>query len=168
MKDIENILLKLYELNERYHDTKEKMAWLGSSLYFAFSLAILRILFIKGMQNIIKQYSWVPWVIIGFLLAAIYCCACWFINLQYKKKRISVGISNEFMDIVSNNKPENKLKKMIKYTRYINDKWGAYKKDHKKECKNFSYTELPINILMGLFFAFQITLIILIRYKFKC
>ena len=158
-----DMIIKLYELNERYHDTKEKMAWLGSSLYFAFSLAILRILFIDGMQKIIKKY---PGGIVFFVLA-IFGCALWFVIFQYKKKKISVGISNEFMDIVSNNKlsDENKLKKMIKYTRYINDKWRVYKKWHKIGCMKIFFTELPVNILMILFLASQI---FLIWYKSKC
>ncbi len=88
-KVMDDMIIKLYELNEHYHDTKEKMAWLGSALYFTFSLAIMRILFIKEMQNFIKQDQWVPWII-GILLAAICGCALWFVNLHYKKKRISI------------------------------------------------------------------------------
>ena len=73
------------------------------------------------------------------------------------------------MDIVSNNKlPENKLKKMIKYTRYINNKLQKYKKRHKIEYKKIFCTELPIYILMGLFLISQIALIVFIRYKSKC
>ncbi len=164
-KFMDDMIIKLYELNERYHDTKEKMAWLGSSLYFAFSLAILRILFIKGMQKIIEQGQWVPWVI-GILLASICGCAVCFICLQYRKKRISVGISNEFMDIVSNYKlyDESVLKEMLKITKDLNSNWGEYKKNHKKECKKYRYAELPVYILISVFLASQI---ILIWYKSK-
>ena len=158
MKDIENILLKLYELNERYHDTKEKMAWLGSSLYFAFSLAILRILFIKEMQNFIKQD---PWVIIGFLLA-ICVFALLFINFQFKKKRNSVVYTGELEKQLCSlqskgeeySESEDKLLQLFK------------RKDEIFQDK-MEVPDIYIYILMGIFFASQITLIILIRYKFK-
>ena len=162
MKDI---LLKLYELNERYHDTKEKMAWLGSSLYFAFSLAILRILFIEGIQKIINGC---PLIIVGFL-TVICGCALWFINIQYKKKRISVGISNEFMEILPDKTltDENKLEKMIKCINEINDDWRRYKKDYKKKYKKkykkFIFTEIPINLLIFVFLISQILIIIYLK-----
>lgn len=50
MKDI---VLKLYELNEHYHDTKEKMAWLGSSLYVAFSVTIITSFSVKNFIKFI-------------------------------------------------------------------------------------------------------------------
>jgi hypothetical protein len=40
---MEDRLMKIYELNERYHDTKEKRAWLAISFYAAFTLGIIRI-----------------------------------------------------------------------------------------------------------------------------
>ena len=33
---------KHIEMNENYHDKKEEMAWIASSIYFAFSLLMLR------------------------------------------------------------------------------------------------------------------------------
>ena len=160
---MDDMIIKLYELNEHYHDTKEKMAWLGSSLYFTFSLAIMRFLFIQEIQTIIKKY---PWIIVIFVLT-LFGCVLRFVCLQYRKKRISAGISNKFMDIVNNNEltAENKVKRMIKYTRCINDKWRALKNKHKKEWKKYGFAELPVHILMIIFFVSQI---ILLLYKSKC
>ena len=147
MKDI---LLKLYELNERYHDTKEKMAWLGSSLYAAFSLAILRIFFAREMQDFINDYNMLFFV---FLLL-VFICAEWFINFQYKKKRISVRIDEELKDKMSEqvSSNEDQLKQIFTFISNVNTYWRNYKN---KDSRYLS-TEIPINILIAIFFIIQI------------
>ncbi len=158
------MLIKLYELNERYHDTKEKMAWLATSLYAAFSLAILRIFFTEGVKAFIKDQ---PGLIVIILLI-IFCCALRFINFQYKKKRISVGISKGFMEILPNQtlSDENKLEQMLECTKNANDKWREYKKKYKTNNKHknkYISTEWPINILIVLFFILQILIILYLK-----
>lgn len=165
MKDIEDILLKLYELNEHYHDTKDNMAWLGISLYAAFSLAILRIFFTKEIRVFINDC---PVIIIIVFLLVIYFCAFWFINVQYKKKRISVGISTEYMKILSNQKLSDKLKlkHMFKIIKVINYYWCMYKKKHRKKNKHknkYILTEVPINILIVAFLVSQILVILYLK-----
>lgn len=162
---MEDRLMKLYELNEKYHDTKERMAWLGSSLYAAFSLAVLRIFFRKEIQDLINDC---PVIIIIVFLLVIFICAFWFINVQYKKKRISVGISNEYMKILFNQKLSDKLKlkHMLKINIAINEYWRMYKKKQRKKNKHknkYIFTEVPINILIVAFLVSQILIILYLK-----
>jgi len=71
-------LLKLYELNEKYHDTKEKMAWLASSLYAVFSVA-----FFKYAHNV-QLHDLKDSLKIGIIAFSIgtFICVLRFINFQ--------------------------------------------------------------------------------------
>lgn len=39
---MESMLRTLYELNEKYHDTKEHVVWLAATIYLAFSLLVIQ------------------------------------------------------------------------------------------------------------------------------
>ena len=164
--ELKEMLIRLYELNERYHDTKEKMAWLATSLYATFSVAIIRILFIEKTQNFIKNCRCNTILICAFL--SVVCgCAVWFIHLQYRKKRISVAINGEFMEILPEQtlSDENKLTRMLECTREINKCWRNYKKEHKKKskCRNkLTLTEGPVFTLIGIFFVTQILITLIL------
>ena len=162
-KSMNDMIIKLYELNEHYHDTKEKMAWLGSSLYFTFSLAIMRFLFVGKAQTIIKNHSK---EIVVFLLA-IFICALLFVYLQYRKKRISVGITGESEGLMAEpgSFDENHLTQLLKVKSDIHTNFKKYKEKDKKGYRKIFLRELPIYFLMIIFFIFQI---ILLWFKSKC
>ena len=60
---MQETILRLYEFYERYHNTKEKMAWLGISFYAVFTLGIIRIFTIKDLSINL----WLLWVTIGVI-----------------------------------------------------------------------------------------------------
>jgi len=109
---LKEILIKLYELNERYHDTKEKMIWLGSSLYFIFSFTIL--IFIVSNKN----FKWPTHnsIYLIIFLTLIFINALLFIWFQIKKKRASLQYTKQLERELSELKlqDENKLKEIFK------------------------------------------------------
>ena len=128
------MLIKVHELNERYHDTKQKMAWLDTSLYATFSLAIFRILFFDETQKFIVNHAInnIPNIIPILVLLAVVCfCVYLFAIFQYQKKKISVEISGKFMEILSDKTLpyEKKLNEMFDVTKEINCYWKEYKKE---------------------------------------
>ena len=123
-------LMKLYELNQKYHDTKEKMAWLATTFYAGFSLAVIKAMTIEKLARFLYNHHLFTWAIV-VLLAFIAICVFSFCRFQYKKKRasqkIDVNIRQElssyneddqkqvvrvfdFMDTVHNEEPETKKK----------------------------------------------------------
>ena len=92
---MENIILKNIEMNENYHDKKEKMAWIASSIYFAFSLLILRWLIDETIDGYQK-------IMLLVLLAVIYTSALCFISLQFKLRWESVEKSDALREVLRN------------------------------------------------------------------
>ena len=152
---MKEIIMRMYELNERYHDTKEKMAWLASSLYAGFSVAIIRIFFTDSMQDFIRDC---PLLIIIFL-SAIFVCVFWFINFQYHKKRRSVKITGLLEHEIFKLKldGENKLKQIFDCINKIHNV------GRKKKKKKYRSTECPINMLIITFFITQIIITLYLK-----
>ena len=44
------VFLKIYVLNEAYHEKKERMAWVASTVYYTFALAVVTWLFSNPPQ----------------------------------------------------------------------------------------------------------------------
>jgi len=76
----------LYDINERYHDKKEEMAWVAASLYFTFSIAIF--LNFKNQALCITQK-----ITLTVFLSIIYFCLITYINLQFRCRWDSVDKS---------------------------------------------------------------------------
>ena len=144
MNFVDDMIIKLYELNEHYHDTKEKMAWLASSLYAAFSVTIITWLFNKEICEIQS----LPFLIIEI---GAFICALWFIIFQYKKKKISVLITGEYEKIILNKNldDDKKLNRMLHSKTDAHNHWKNYKNRYKK--KALRSTEPPIFILISIF-----------------
>jgi hypothetical protein len=98
---MQDIILRLYEFYERYHNIKEKMAWLGISFYAVFTLGIIRIFTI----NDLSIDPWLLWVTIG-VLTVVMGCILWFLCFHYKKKRCAAKIVFDylFLSVVFNRK----------------------------------------------------------------
>jgi len=159
MKDI---IIKLYELNEHYHDTKEKMAWLASSLYAAFSVAIITWLFSKEIYkiHILKLNSIINIILFFIIIVVVFICAILFICFQYKKKKISAVITDKYEKIILNEglNYKNKLRRMFDYKSDVHNNWKKYRKDYKN--KKLGRSEIPIKIMIFIFFIAQIISII--------
>ena len=72
----QEVILKKYEIESGYHDTKTKMAWTAGSVYFAFTVALF--VFLVRLED--------PLPCKGFLaaiLVAIYICTLSYISLQF-------------------------------------------------------------------------------------
>ncbi len=81
------LLLKEYELNNNDHDRKENMAWLASTLYYTFCIAVIG--FILSNENIKNELNSIScllkWFIIC-LLIIIFICVNLFVGYQFDRK----------------------------------------------------------------------------------
>jgi hypothetical protein len=154
--------MKFYELNERYHDTKEKMAWLATSLYAAFSIALLKWMMNKEYKNFITE----NYLLILIVLTVIFICAIWFINFHYYKKRNSVRIDGKTAkEIIESEKNEiDQMAEIFDYRSSLKPlkNWKNRKTNNEKL---FAYhsTEIPIHLLMICFFFAQVFTIFSIK-----
>jgi len=85
----EEILVNLKGQYDRYHDSKERMAWLATALYASFSIVFIKWLYGDGLS------SWNPWILIGLSLTITACASC-FIRFQYARKRECMKHPREF------------------------------------------------------------------------
>jgi hypothetical protein len=89
------VALKRYELNERYHEVKERSVWLGVSGYTAFAVALGT--WLPGHASEWMNTKWAIWMIVIVVTAA----AFYFIVLQnwYKVRSaiIETQLRNFFM-----------------------------------------------------------------------
>lgn len=146
-------LIKLYELNEQYHDTKEKRAWLATTFYAAFCSAVLKWAINKENVAVLQNYIW---LIIG-LSGVIFLCVFSFNWFQYRMKRASVKIegfiANELS--VQNGGDNNQLARVFDYMNEVKKPW------RKRTLKQGSLsTEIQIFVLMGAFFFAQVLVIL--------
>ncbi len=164
INQLKDTLIKLYELNERYHDTKDNMVWLAISLYAVLSLAIMRILFIKEIQNFVNEEGMIGEILITLFLSLVLYFTLSFINFQYKKKRISIRITEELEDKMTKQVSfnENHLKQFFEFKSKVHKDF----KNNKKPCSEYYTTEIPIHVLIFIFFAAQLFLILLYAYPF--
>lgn len=88
--------MKLHELYSKYHDTKEKMAWVGISFYAAFTLGIVRIFRIKD----IVIPPWLLWTLVCVLIIVMM-CVLYFLLFHYKKKRCAAKNVDEIQNHLS-------------------------------------------------------------------
>ncbi len=146
---MQEIILRLYEFYERYHNTKEKMTWLGISFYAIFTLGIIRIFTIKDLSI----DSWLAWMTIG-VLTVIVGCIQWFLCFHYKKKRCAAKVVDLLEDSLSkkNANSEKGLQDIIAAIRNINSKGVPF-------CCGYKSTEIPITILLFVMYATQVAFI---------
>ena len=74
--------LKIYELNEVYHERKERMAWIGSTVYYTFSLAILT--WVAGSTDLQPT-------MLTMLVSVAFISALTFTSLQFSSRWDSVS-----------------------------------------------------------------------------
>ena len=79
-------LFREYELNEKYHDSKENRAWIACVLYFTYSLLLLQWILRNGSQEIIKENT----LILGIVICLIDLSAFLFVLFQIQHKVHSV------------------------------------------------------------------------------
>ncbi len=90
MKDV---ILKHIELNDKYHDMKERMAWVAISIYMGFSVLLIRWLI---ETKCVFDPTW-P-IIVG--LTIIYICVFCFIMLQFEHRWMSVDKSTALENVL--------------------------------------------------------------------
>lgn len=148
MKDI---LMMLYELNEKYHDNKDQRIWIASTSYFALSLAILT-------WAIDKQGKWASYsCYLIIFITAIFLFTMLFVGFQNWAKCKSVVKTCNFdkfiksLDVKSNKT----YKKLIEDTRYPKNNVG-------KKIKQFFSLGIPTVMIMCVISAFYIAQLLLI------
>jgi hypothetical protein len=146
-------LMKLYELNEQYHDTKEKRAWLATTFYVAFCLAVFKWTTNIGTVTIVQDHQY---TIIGFLFV-VFLCVFFFNLFQYRKKRASVKVDHFIAKALSVQKG-NDNDQLVKVFDYMHE---AHKPRWKRSDKPaYHSTEIHIFVLMFAFFIAQVLIIL--------
>lgn len=94
MKDIIKIE---YELNEKYHDTKERVIWIAYTLYYAYTIGLSKYL-LEVKKNYINNkigYLIFFFDIIIFVLSTV------FLYMQCKRKYVSVLKTEKIRNIIA-------------------------------------------------------------------
>ncbi len=94
-RKVEEMLRTLYEQNEQYHNTKERVVWLSGVIYFIFSSAVLA--WIPNSENTVVQGQ-KP--IITIFLILIFVLASVFILRQTGEKTISSTRNTKFLALI--------------------------------------------------------------------
>jgi hypothetical protein len=71
-ENMTDIVLKHMELNENYHQVKENLAWLATSLYLVFSVEVIKWL---HAGPLVGQDSVLACVMLGTLYLGVLSCA---------------------------------------------------------------------------------------------
>jgi hypothetical protein len=79
-------LLKEYELNEKYHDSKENRAWIACALYFTYSIILLQWILNTGSRRIIENNGCLLEIMIALIDISVFL----FIFQQLRRKANSV------------------------------------------------------------------------------
>ncbi len=147
MKDT---ILKHIELNESYHNTKERMAWVASTLYFGFSVLLIK--WLLSGKAVLNQN--IPVVVVG--LTIIYICALCFVLFQFEHRWDSVYKTKALLNVLR--KSDGRM--YSEFPEILEDEMEVEKK---KKCNKRSYL-----LIILLTFVFPIYFIIyLISKVFK-
>lgn len=142
------VFIKLYELNEKYHDTKEKRAWIAVSFYAAFTLGVANV----PLDDLISSIGYLVTVIIPTI---IFVCVYLFIDFQYRQKRISVALEGRLNKILSRN--TDNLEKELRIYFKIVDKLNTVG----VKCRKSDYRiEISMTLLLLTLYVVQLVRII--------
>ena len=94
MKDI---LMQQIELNEKYHDTKEKMAWTAATLYLGFSVAAIN--WILTVYGPVKG-EWREFALLLFAIWTVFLAGLMFVRFQFLMRWNSVRKSAELKAVL--------------------------------------------------------------------
>jgi cytochrome bd-type quinol oxidase subunit 2 len=89
-----DLIIKKMELNEQYHQTKEKMAWVATSLFLTFTLACYKWLYGLSFDNFGEAFPTI------FILSTVYLSALAFVSFQLRHRWQSVYESYALMDML--------------------------------------------------------------------
>ena len=106
MQKYKNKLLILnYQLNEKYHDTKETSGWIAFTLYYSFSISVYNY-FSKETDNYCES------IVLSLAYLCISTLFYVFISNQYYKKAESIVFNKCYLVLLKNNSSVD-LKKLI-------------------------------------------------------
>jgi hypothetical protein len=90
-----DLIVKKMELNEQYHQAKERMAWIATSLYLTFTLVCYKWLRNLSFTGFGEAFPTI------FLLSTVYLSALAFISFQFRHRWQSVYESYALVDMLS-------------------------------------------------------------------
>ncbi len=125
MSEAFELIKQRFELNENYHNSKESMAWLGSTIYYGFCTSIISILMINT-----NTLDLIHMIILLVASAAVFIGAISFINLQFRMRWQSNDINSALVKIFNNFNPKSTVQQYMKDL-------DKYKKEFaRKRCKS--------------------------------
>ena len=99
--EIEDLLKTLYELNERYHDVKERVVWLAGVVYLTFSVALIAWYLDPENRNVLWSMPGLGKWHVAVFLSVIFVLVAAFIFRQTKHKVVSAAKTGQFNDLIS-------------------------------------------------------------------
>lgn len=117
---MEELLRTLYELNEQYHNTKERIVWLAGVIYFTFSIVVLT--WISKLPK--YEFIWINRecliILTMVFLTSIFCITSIFIICQTWHKCRSAIQTNNFHALIKHldDKRNRNYRALIEVTRY--------------------------------------------------
>ncbi|MEW5813775.1 MAG: hypothetical protein AB1798_00025 [Spirochaetota bacterium] len=89
-----DLILKKIELNENYHQNKEKMAWIATSLYLTFTIVSFRWLHNRSFDYFEEELLTI------LILAVTYLSALSFVSFQFRHRWQSVYESYALLNLL--------------------------------------------------------------------
>ena len=135
-----DVFLKLYDLDQSYHNQKERRAWLAIIGYIGFSLIAIKWL---ASQDIHSFCVYQKWWLTAFIFT-VYACAMSFIFLQFLGRWQAVARTGAFDRIIYRIQ-ERKQIPSLKHLRNIDT-------EYHEECKRRILQILLLTLLLPIFF----------------
>ena len=105
-KNYQELLLAMYVQNEKYHDTKERVLWLAGTIYYGFSVLILRWLLDApndwfGDNPLLVGDCVVPIQgIMAVFLSLVFVLVLWYLWFQHKAKLGTIDTFNRLGTLI--------------------------------------------------------------------
>ena len=152
---VEDMLMTLRERNEQYHDIKERVVWLAGTVYFGFSLLVLKALLVPEQKDTIESLK--PFA--TNFLVLIFALTFIFIVRQIWERCKTVVKSGKFNTLIRHlgNSRYRSYRKMMDLTRYSETKFL------KKVCQFFCMGWSGVLVLLVVVVLFVAQLFLLYR-----
>ena len=157
--EIEDLLKTLYELNEHYHDVKERVVWLAGVIYLTFSVATMAWYFqnrdtipiLKGLE----EWHAVVFLSAIFILTAVFIC-----RQTWEKVRSEVK-TEQFNDLIE------ELPRCRTHTDLINaNRYNFNKK--RKPVRDFVCIGWSGHLILGVVYSFFVAQMVALYSFPKC
>ena len=95
-----DLLILLYEQNEKYHDTKEKVIWLAGTVYFGFAVLVLRWVLDLPSEWFLGTGIGSPRGATLTFLSVVFGFVFWYLWFQHRAKIDTLSIFERYVELI--------------------------------------------------------------------